>query len=160
MSDSYKVKTSWYISWNQRWNLWVGLDADWMVPRCTHLTGQQWVAVKQWCGCRGSHIYSPHSAPRQLHEHKGRHHYPNRSPLIGRRRGGPAGSDRERRGERGGRAEGRWGVREEDKMWVECLGQEEQGRAGVNVCLCAVWLVYCLEIAWDCSPVGINPANI
>lgn len=32
-------------------------------------------------------------------------------------------------------------------MWVECLGQEVQGRAGVNVCLCTVWLVYCLEIA-------------
>lgn len=36
---------------------------------------QQRVAVKQWCGCWGSHIYPPHSVLQQLHRHKERHHY-------------------------------------------------------------------------------------
>lgn len=41
-------------------------------------------------------------------------------------------------------------------MWVECLGQEEHGRAWVNFCLCTVWLVYCLEaISRQCTPTEI-----
>lgn len=45
--------------------------------------GQQRLAVKQWCGCWGSHIYPPYSALQQLHRHKKRHHYMNRGLLIG-----------------------------------------------------------------------------
>lgn len=137
-------------------------------------TWQQRVAVKQWCGCWGSHIYPPYSALQQLHRHKERHHYSEPRPVN---RPATWGACRLctglTRGEsRGGReSKGRSGVREEDTTREECLRQEEQGAEGERVkkwkWLCVQyrgyfylsWMKEC-EWVWGRLPVGRNPVNI
>lgn len=136
--------------------MWTDKSVGSLSLLCLH-PGQPWVAVKQWCGCWGSHIYSPYSALQQLHRHKERHHYPNRGPLIGPRRGGAVGSVWEE-----GRAAGRWGTGGGVARRGEGLGRRTRcgqsvgdGRSktaeGVKMSLCTVrcaFLSVLNESAW------------
>lgn len=88
----------------------------------------------------------PIQQPRQLHGHKGRHHYPN--PKTVNRpgdvwgRGGEEGHGAERR-------EGGWSV------WD---GRSGRGH-GVGVCLCTAVSVCCRDSPGGCSSSGPNPSK-